>query len=82
MIFDHPGGKEIAADIAGAKDYRVLHPRTKQEVVPALLDGKQVPYTQDNFPRLELAKWMTSHPYLRRGHRQPDLELFLWPGHR
>ena len=41
----------------------MLHPRTKQEVVPAMLDGKQIPYTQNNFPRLELAKWMTSHPY-------------------
>ncbi len=63
VVFDHPGGKEIAADIAGAKDYRVLHPRTKQEVVPELLDGRRIPYTENNFPRMELAKWMTSHPY-------------------
>jgi hypothetical protein len=63
VVFDHPGGKEIAADIAGAKDYRVLHPRTKQEVVPELLDGRKIPYTENNFPRMELAKWMTSHPY-------------------
>lgn len=63
VIFDNPGGKEIAADIAGAKDYRVLHPRTHQEVVPTLLDGRQIPYTPDNFPRMELAKWMTSHPF-------------------
>lgn len=63
VVFDSPGGKEIAADIAGAKDYRVLHPRTKQEVVPMLLDGKQIPYTPTNFPRRELAQWMVSHPY-------------------
>ena len=63
VVFDNPGGKEIAADIAGAKDYRVLHPRTKQVVTPALLDGKQVPYTANNFPRMELATWMTSHVY-------------------
>jgi hypothetical protein len=63
VIFDHPGGKEIAADIAGAKDYRVLHPRTHEEVVPALLDGRKIPYTAENFPRFELAKWMTSHSY-------------------
>jgi hypothetical protein len=63
VIFDHPGGKEIAADIAGAKDYRVLHPRTKQEVVPALLDGTRISHTPTNFPRMELAKWMTAHPY-------------------
>jgi len=48
VIFDNPGGKEFAADIAGAKDYRVLHPRTKQEVVPTLLDGRQIPYTPTN----------------------------------
>jgi hypothetical protein len=63
VIFDHPGGKEIASDIAGAKDYRVLHPRTKQEVVPALLDGTRVPHTASNFPRMELARWMTAHAY-------------------
>jgi hypothetical protein len=63
VIFDHPGGREIAADIAGAKDYRVLHPRTKQEVVPALLDGTRIPHSPTNFPRMELAKWMTAHPY-------------------
>jgi hypothetical protein len=63
VIFDFPGGKEIAADIAGAKDYRVLHPRTRQEVIPTLLDGRQIPYTPDNFPRMELAKWITSHQY-------------------
>jgi hypothetical protein len=63
VIFDHPGGKEIAADIAGAKDYRVLHPRTKQEVIPTLLDGARIAHTPTNFPRMELAKWMTSHPY-------------------
>src|SRR5262249_2532342 len=64
VIFDNPGGKEIAADIAGAKDYRVLHPRTKVEVVPTLLDGRRNPYTPTNFPRLELAKWMPSHPFV------------------
>jgi hypothetical protein len=63
VIFDFPGGKEIAADIAGAKDYRVLHPRTRQEVIPTLLDGRQIPYTPENFPRMELAKWITSHQY-------------------
>jgi len=63
VIFDFPGGKEIAADIAGAKDYRVLHPRTRQEVIPTLLDGRQIPYTPSNFPRMELAKWITSNQY-------------------
>lgn len=63
VIFDHPGGKEIAADISGAKDYRVLHPRTREEVVPTLLDGTRIAHTPSNFPRMELAKWMTSHEY-------------------
>jgi hypothetical protein len=63
VIFDFPGGKEIAADIAGAKDYRVLHPRTRQEVIPTLLDGRQIPYTPNNFPRMELAKWITANQY-------------------
>ncbi len=63
VIFDHPGGKEIAADVPSLVDLRVLHPRTKQEVQPTLLDGTLVPYTQRNFPRGDLAQWMTSHDY-------------------
>ncbi len=63
VIFDHPGGEEIAADVPSLIDMRVLHPRTKQEVQPTLLDGTLVPYTERNFPRRDLALWMTSHDY-------------------
>ena len=63
VIFDHPGGKEVAPDVPSLVDMRVLHPRTKQEVQPTLLDGTEVPYTPRSFPRRELARWMTSHEY-------------------
>ncbi len=63
VIFDHPGGKEVAPDVPSLVDMRVLHPRTKQEVQPTLLDGTAVPYTPRSFPRRELARWMTSHEY-------------------
>ena len=63
VIFDHPEGKEVAADVPSLVDMRVLHPRTKQEVRPTLLDGTAVPYTPRSFPRRELARWMTSHEY-------------------
>ncbi|MEX2264849.1 MAG: DUF1553 domain-containing protein [Bryobacteraceae bacterium] len=80
VIFDHPGGKEIAADIAGAKEYRVLHPRTKQEVVPTLLDGTRIAHTPTNFPRMELAKWMTSHPYFAEASVNRMWEYFFGRG--
>ena len=63
VIFDHPEGREVAADVPSLVDMRVLHPRTKQEVRPTLLDGTAVPYTPRSFPRRELARWMTSHEY-------------------
>ncbi len=63
VIFDFPGGKEVAADVPGPKDLRVIHPRTKQAVEPALLDGKVLPFDRTEFPRRELAGWLTSHPF-------------------
>ena len=41
----------------------LIHPRTKQEVVPTFFDGTTLPEDQWMDPRMELAKWMTSHPY-------------------
>ena len=32
-------------------------------MVPAFLDGTKLPQSQWMDPRMELAKWMTSHPY-------------------
>jgi hypothetical protein len=63
VIFDFPGGKEVAADVPSPTEIRVVHPRTKQVVQPAFLDGKAVPFEETDFPRRELAKWMTSHPF-------------------
>jgi len=63
VIFDFPGGKEVAPDVPPPTPLAVLHPRTKVPVQPALLDGKTFPYGNTEFPRRELAAWMTSHPY-------------------
>jgi hypothetical protein len=63
VIFDFPDGKEVAADVPSPTELRVVHPRTKQPVQPAFLDGKVVPFEETDFPRQELARWMTSHPY-------------------
>lgn len=63
VIFDHPNGTEVAADVPSPKDLRVLHPRTGEVVDPVLLDGTRVAHTPTNYPRGELAKWVTSHPY-------------------
>lgn len=63
VIFDHPNGTEVAADVPSPKDLRVLHPRTGEVVDPVLLDGTRVAHTPTNYPRGELARWVTSHPY-------------------
>ncbi len=41
----------------------VVNPRTKAKVVPAFLDGTQLESDHFSDPRMELARWMTSHPY-------------------
>lgn len=63
VVFDFPDGKEVAADVPSPAEIHVVHPRTKQPVQPAFLDGKVVPFDETDFPRQELAKWMTSHPF-------------------
>ena len=63
VIFDHPNGKEVAPDVPGPTDMRVRNPRTGRLVDPVLLDGTRVAHTPTNYPRGELARWMTSHPY-------------------
>ena len=57
-VTDLPGG-----NYEHGKGGPVLHPRSKQVVQPAFLDG--VGLTQENRddPRKALAKWMTDHPY-------------------
>lgn len=62
VIFDHPIHQDLgSADVKGS--IHLLHPRTKAEVQPALLDGTVVPGSDTVNPRRELARWMTSHPY-------------------
>lgn len=63
VIFDFPQGKEVAADVPTPTPLGVYHPRTKEKVQPALLDGKVFPFETTEFPRRELAAWMTSHQY-------------------
>jgi len=63
VVFDFPKGKEVAPDVPSPKELRVVHPRTHTPVQPTLLDGKAVPFEANEFPRRELAEWMTSHPY-------------------
>lgn len=62
VIFDHPIHQDLgSADVNG--NIKLLHPRTKAEVKPALLDGTVVQGSDTVNPRRELARWMTSHPY-------------------
>ena len=63
VIFDHPNGMEVAPDVPSPTDKRVRNPRTGEAVDPVLLDGTRVAHTPTNYPRGELARWMTSHRY-------------------
>lgn len=59
VVLDGLGGGHV--DQTGKE--QVLHPRTKEPVVPSFLDGSRWPEEQWMDPRLKLAEWMTSHPY-------------------
>jgi hypothetical protein len=62
IIFDHPVHEDLGtADVDGS--IKLLHPRTKVEVQPALLDGTVVAGADHVNPRQEFARWMTSNPY-------------------
>ena len=62
VIFDHPIHQDLgSADVNGS--IKLLHPRTKAEVKPALLDGTVIQGSDTVNPRRDLARWMTSHPY-------------------
>jgi len=41
---------------------KVVHPRTKKEIVPAFFDGTPLPASQAGDPRMALAKWMVARP--------------------
>jgi mono/diheme cytochrome c family protein len=57
-VTDLPGG-----NYDHGKGGPVLHPRTKEEVQPAFLDGVSLTQEERDDPRQALAKWMTDHPY-------------------
>src|SRR5579871_131694 len=62
VVFDHPIHQDLgSADVNGS--IKLLHPRTKSEVKPAVLDGTVMQGSDTVNPRRELARWMTSHPY-------------------
>src|SRR5205823_7610095 len=59
LIIDVLGGGHVDQP----KDMMISNPRTKEKVVPAFLDGTRLPENQWIDPRMQLAKWITSHPY-------------------
>ena len=62
LIFDDPAGPD--PDLGEPEDsVKIIHPRTKSEVQPAFLDGTPLSASQMSDPRLELGRWISSHPY-------------------
>ena len=49
--------------VDGMRQTGLVHPRTKQAVVPTFLDGAVLPEEKCLAPLTGLATWMTSHPY-------------------
>ena len=66
VIFEDPEGHEKQFGETGDTSLafiKAIHPRTKQEVRPTFSDGTVLPQKKTIDLRMELAKWMTSHPY-------------------
>ncbi len=65
VVFDDANGHEVdyVENDPGLRFRRVIHPRDKRLVSPAFLDGTLLPSDRGEDPRMELARWMTSHPY-------------------
>jgi hypothetical protein len=59
VVIDVMGGGHVDQP----KDMMLAHPRTKEKVVPAFLDGTKLPSRDWMDPRARLAEWMTSNPY-------------------
>src|SRR5207237_8273980 len=55
VLIDFPGGHGEYG-----KGFRMVHPRTKQEIEPRFLDGTTISRAQAADPRMSLAEWMTS----------------------
>jgi hypothetical protein len=80
VIFDFPNGKEVAPDVPSPQELRVVHPRTKKPVEPALLDGTVVPFEDNAFPRKDLAEWVTRHPYFAEAAANRIWSVFFGRG--
>jgi hypothetical protein len=62
VVFDHPVDEPMGnGDVNGS--IKMLHPRTKVELKPTLLDGTVVSASGRENPRKALADWMVRHPY-------------------
>ena len=61
IVLDTLGGGHVDR----TEDQTVVHPRTSQPMFPTFLDGSPLPQEQWLDPRLQLARWMISHPYFR-----------------
>ena len=62
VIFEDPTGQEVDLFVKG-RSRKVLHPRTREEVFPAFLNGSLLQETDRADPRVKLAEWITAHPY-------------------
>ena len=62
VIFEDPTGQEVDLFVKG-RSRKVLHPRTREEVFPAFLNGSLLPEADRADPRVKLARWITAHPY-------------------
>ena len=66
LLFDDREGEEVDYGVDGVTSLqfiKVIHPRTKKEVPPTFIDGRVLPDSASQLPRVALAKWMTSHPW-------------------
>jgi hypothetical protein len=61
VIYDDSEGQEVDYDVQGTT-LKIIHPRSGEEVPPTFLDGRVLPESRRFDRRMELAKWMTSHP--------------------
>ena len=71
VVFDDVNGHEVdnVENDPELKFREVIHPRDKRLVSPAFLDGTLLPGDRREDPRMELALWMTSHPFSPRPRR-------------
>jgi hypothetical protein len=66
VILDDPDGQEENYGVMGQTSLSFLkpiNPRSKRQVAPTFLDGQVLPEAKRMDLRMELATWMSSHPY-------------------